>query len=163
HGGGPAAGFRAAVRSAAADLVLGGVADRPGRRHLGRRGVPRRAGEHARRGRPSSGPVPAVRRHWRGWGGGRCGGGGGVVVVLWLCLCKLDLDDVLSTTAQLACVVGVAAVCDIVRDDAGLIAAILMGLAVANMRDFDVPDKRPFFETLVQLIIGVLFVAISAT
>ena len=65
--------------------------------------------------------------------------------------------------AQLACVVGVAAACDIVRDDAGLIAAILMGLAVANLRVFDVPAKRPFFETLVQLIIGVLFVAISAT
>jgi hypothetical protein len=59
--------------------------------------------------------------------------------------------------------VGVAAACDIVRDDAGLIAAILMGLAVANLRAFDVPAKRPFFETLVQLIIGVLFVAISAT
>jgi NhaP-type Na+/H+ or K+/H+ antiporter len=85
------------------------------------------------------------------------------VAALWLCLCKLDLDDVLATTAQLACVVGVAAACDIVRDDAGLIAAILMGLAVANLRAFDVPDKRPFFETLVQLIIGVLFVAISAT
>jgi hypothetical protein len=85
------------------------------------------------------------------------------VAVLWLCLCKLDLDDVLSTTAQLACVIGVAAVCDTIRDDAGLIAAILMGLAVANLRAFDAPAKRPFFETLVQLIIGVLFVSISAT
>src|SRR6516164_2292672 len=85
------------------------------------------------------------------------------VAVLWLCLVKLNLDDVLATTAQLAAVVGVAAACDIARDDAGLIAAILMGLAVANLRGFDVPDKRPFFETLVQLIIGVLFVAISAT
>ena len=85
------------------------------------------------------------------------------VAVLWLCLYKLDLDDVLRTTAQLACVIGVAAACDIVRDDAGLIAAILMGLAVANLRVFHVPVKRPFFETLVQLIIGVLFVAISAT
>ena len=56
-----------------------------------------------------------------------------------------------------------AAACDIVRDDAGLIAAVLMGLAVANLRAFDVPAKRPFFETLVQLIIGVLFVSISAT
>src|SRR5262249_22308593 len=53
--------------------------------------------------------------------------------------------------------------CDIFRDDAGLIAAILMGLAVANLRVFNLPAKRPFFETLVQLIIGVLFVAISAT
>ena len=85
------------------------------------------------------------------------------VAVLWLCLCKLELDDLLATTAQLACVVGVAAACDIVRDDAGLIAAILMGLAVANLRAFHVPAKRPFFETLVQLIIGVLFVSISAT
>src|SRR6516165_2098975 len=91
------------------------------------------------------------------------GGAAVGVAVLWLCLCKLDLDDVLATTAQLACVVGVAAACDIVRDDAGLIAAILMGLAVANLRGFDVPAKRPFFETLMQLIIGVLFVGISAT
>src|SRR6516225_5908918 len=85
------------------------------------------------------------------------------VAVLWLCLVKLDLDNVLATTSQLACVVGVAAGCDIFRDDAGLIAAVLMGLAVANLRVFDMPAKRPFFETLVQLIIGVLFVAISAT
>jgi Kef-type K+ transport system membrane component KefB len=83
--------------------------------------------------------------------------------VLWVCLCKLDLDDVLSTTAQLACVVGVAAFCDIIRDDAGLIAAIMMGLAVANLRGFDFPTRQPFFETLVQLIIGLLFVSISAT
>jgi NhaP-type Na+/H+ or K+/H+ antiporter len=85
------------------------------------------------------------------------------VALLWLCLCKLRLDDTLRTTAQLAIVVGVAAACDIVRDDAGLIAAILMGIAVANIRVFDAPIKRPFFETLVQLIIGVLFVSISAT
>jgi len=85
------------------------------------------------------------------------------VAVLWLCLRKLDLGEVLGTTSQLACVVGVAAGCDIVRDDAGLVSAILMGLAVANMRGFDIPARRPFFETLVQLIIGVLFVTISAT
>src|SRR6516165_10847846 len=34
------------------------------------------------------------------------------VAALWLCLCKLHLDDVLATTSQLAVVVGVAAVCD---------------------------------------------------
>jgi sodium/hydrogen exchanger family protein len=83
--------------------------------------------------------------------------------VLWLALRKLDLGEVLGTTAQLAAVVGVAAACDIARDDAGLIAAVLMGLAVANMRGFDIPARRPFFETLVQLIIGVLFISISAT
>ena len=91
------------------------------------------------------------------------GGAAVGVAVLWLCLCKLDLDDVLGTTSQLACVVGVAAVCDIARDDAGLVAGLLMGLAVANLRVFDNPARRPFFETFVQLIIGVLFVSISAT
>src|SRR5215831_15302644 len=90
-------------------------------------------------------------------------GGAVGVAVLWLCLVKLNLDYVLATTSQLACVIGVAAACDIVRDDAGLFAAVLMGIAVTNLRVFHLSAKRPFFETLVQLIIGVLFVCISAT
>jgi NhaP-type Na+/H+ or K+/H+ antiporter len=85
------------------------------------------------------------------------------VAVLWLCLVKLELGSALSTTSQLACIVGVAAVCDIVRDEAGLIAAILMGLAVANMPVFAKRERDTFFETLVQLLIGLLFVSISAT
>jgi NhaP-type Na+/H+ or K+/H+ antiporter len=83
--------------------------------------------------------------------------------LLWFCLRKLDLGEVLGTASQLAAVVAVAAVCDLVRDDAGLVAAVLMGLAVANIRGFDLPARRPFFETLVQLIIGVLFISISAS
>ena len=85
------------------------------------------------------------------------------IVLLWFLLRKLRLGEVLGTSAQLACVVGVAAACDIAREDAGLLAAIVVGLAVANIDGFDVPARRPFFETLVQLIIGVLFVSISAT
>ena len=90
---------------------------------------------------------------------------GGVVgtALLWLLLRKLRLGEVLGTSAQLAAVVAVAAGCDALRDDSGLIAAIFMGLALANLREFDIPARRPFFETLVQLIIGVLFVSISAT
>jgi NhaP-type Na+/H+ or K+/H+ antiporter len=90
---------------------------------------------------------------------------GGVVgiAVLWFLLRKLRLGEVLGTTSQLASVVAIAAACDIVRDDAGLIAAVVMGVAMANMRGFDLPSRRPFFEALVQLIIGVLFISISAT
>ena len=90
---------------------------------------------------------------------------GGVIgtAVLWLLLRKLKLGEVLGTTAQLAAVIGVAAGCDVARADSGLIAAIVMGLALANLRGFDLPARRPFFETLVQLIIGVLFISISAT
>ena len=90
-------------------------------------------------------------------------GGAVGIALLWFLLRTLRLGEVLGTTAQLASVVAVAAGCDILRDDAGLVAAIVMGLAVANLRGFDVPARRPFFETLVQLIIGVLFVSISAT
>jgi NhaP-type Na+/H+ or K+/H+ antiporter len=90
---------------------------------------------------------------------------GGVIGIgiLWLALCKLRLGESLGTSAQLATVIVVAAVCDIVRDDTGLIAAIVMGLAVANVKAFDTPTRRPFFEVFVQLIIGVLFISISAT
>ncbi|CAM5502808.1 Cation:proton antiporter OS=Streptomyces aurantiogriseus OX=66870 GN=GCM10010251_05330 PE=4 SV=1 [Streptomyces aurantiogriseus] len=90
---------------------------------------------------------------------------GGVVggAVLFLLLHRLQLGEVLSTTVQLAAVVGVAAACDVHRDDTGLIAAVLMGLAVANLPGADVPARKPFFETLVHLVIGLLFVSISAT
>ena len=97
-----------------------------------------------------------------GIGTGMAGGAVGIAL-LWFLLRKLRLGEVLGTTSQLASVVAIAAACDIVRDDAGLIAAVVMGVAVANMRGFDLPSRRPFFETLVQLIIGVLFISISAT
>jgi NhaP-type Na+/H+ or K+/H+ antiporter len=93
------------------------------------------------------------------------GAAGGAVgtVLLVLVLRVLELGEVLGTSAQLAAVIGVAGACDVLRDDTGLIAAIVMGLAAANMRGFDIPARRPFFETLVQLIIGLLFISISAT
>jgi NhaP-type Na+/H+ or K+/H+ antiporter len=95
-------------------------------------------------------------------GVGLAGGVAGTAL-LWLLLRRLRLGEVLGTTAQLAAVIAVAAACDVIRDDTGLIAAIVMGLALANRRGFDIPARRPFFETLVQLIIGVLFISISAT
>ncbi|MFE6821243.1 cation:proton antiporter [Streptomyces sp. NPDC057690] len=90
---------------------------------------------------------------------------GGIVgaAVLTVALRRLRLGEVLATTVQLAAVVGVAAACDIVRDDTGLIAAVLMGLAVANLSGGGVTERRPFFETLVALVIGLLFISISAT
>lgn len=90
---------------------------------------------------------------------------GGVVgaFVLWLAFRRLRLGEVLGTTVQLALVVGVAAFCDAWREDSGLIAAIIMGLAVTNLTGLDAPPRRPFFETLVSLVLGLLFVSISAT
>ncbi|MFF3054725.1 cation:proton antiporter [Streptomyces sp. NPDC057909] len=90
---------------------------------------------------------------------------GGIVgtALLWVLFRRLLPGEILGTTAQLAAVIAVAAFCDIVREDSGLIAAVMMGLAVANLPRFDVPARRPFFETLVSLILGLLFISISAT
>jgi len=90
---------------------------------------------------------------------------GGVVgaALLWLVLRRLQLGEVLGTMAQLALVIGIAAGCDVFADDTGLVAAIVMGIAAANLRGMDIPARRPFFETLAQLIIGLLFISISAT
>ncbi|MFJ4678026.1 sodium:proton exchanger [Kitasatospora sp. NPDC088783] len=83
--------------------------------------------------------------------------------LLWLLLVRARLNEVLGTSAQLAVVVGVAAVCDALRDDTGLIAAIVLGVVVATVPAFDPPARRIFLETLVPLIVGVLFVSISST
>ncbi|WP_137991029.1 cation:proton antiporter [Streptomyces vilmorinianum] len=90
---------------------------------------------------------------------------GGVLgaLLLWALLRVLRLGEVLGTTAQLAAVIGVAAFCDVLREDTGLIAAVVMGLAVSNVLGVDVRARRPFFETVVSLILGLLFISISAT
>ncbi|MFG1810479.1 cation:proton antiporter [Streptomyces sp. NPDC049040] len=90
-------------------------------------------------------------------------GGAVGTAALWLILRRLRPDEVLGTTVQLGVVVGLAAACDVVRDDTGLIAAVAMGVALANLPGLDLPARRPFFETLVSLVIGLLFVSISAT
>lgn len=90
-------------------------------------------------------------------------GGAVGAALLWFTLRLLRLGETLGTLAQLATVVVVATGCDMVFDDTGLIAAIVTGLTVANLPGFDMPARRPFFETLVQLIIGLLFISISAT
>lgn len=90
-------------------------------------------------------------------------GGLAGIGLLWLALRVLRLGEILGTLAQLAVVVGIAACCDVVRDDSGLIAAIVIGVALANVKAFSISGRRPFFETLVQLTLGLLFVSISAS
>jgi NhaP-type Na+/H+ or K+/H+ antiporter len=92
---------------------------------------------------------------------GLIGGAIGTAVV-WFCLNRLGLKGVLATEAVLATVVGTAGVCNAVREDSGLIAAITMGVALANIGGTEAIEDRPFFQTVVQLTIGVLFISISA-
>lgn len=93
-----------------------------------------------------------------GLAGGALGAG-----LVWLLLRALRLGEILGTLAQLATVVVVAAACNVLRDDTGLIAAIVMGLVLAVAPGVDIPVRRPFLETLVRLIVGLLFISIAAT
>jgi len=90
-------------------------------------------------------------------------GGAAGTVVLWFLLKKLKLTGVLAAEAIIATVITAAGLCDAVSADTGLVAAISMGIAIANWPGVDLPKERPQLETLVQLTIGVLFISISAT
>ena len=61
-------------------------------------------------------------------------------------------------------VVAAVVTADLLRDDAGLAAAVLMGMVVANQRGIDISlSLFEFEETLVQLLVGVLFVLVAAS
>lgn len=90
-------------------------------------------------------------------------GGAIGTAVIWLVLQRLRVSGRLATEVLIATVVAVAAVCNAYRPNTGLIAAIAMGVALANLRGFESPEHRPFFGTIVQLVIGLLFISISAT
>ena len=90
-------------------------------------------------------------------------GGAIGTAVLWLLLSRLRLTGVLATEAIVATVIGTAALCNARHDDTGLLAAIFMGVALANLPGIELPEDRRFFKTIVQLVIGVLFISISAS
>ena len=85
--------------------------------------------------------------------------------VLWLLLREAHRNAPRMVVAStLMVVVSVVVVADLIRQDAGLLAAVLLGILVANQRSIDVSRSLfEFQETLVQLLIGVLFVLVSAS
>jgi NhaP-type Na+/H+ or K+/H+ antiporter len=84
-------------------------------------------------------------------------------VLLWLALQKLALVQTLGTSSQLAVVIVVTGACDVLRSGTGIIAAVVMGLALANLPGFDIPARLPFLEMPIQLTIDVLLVSVAAT
>lgn len=94
---------------------------------------------------------------------GLAGGVAGAALLWLLLLSRVRMSEELGTSVQIAAVIGVAAACDVLREDTGLISAVVMGMAMANLPGLDIPARRPFFDTLVSLVIGLLFVSISAT
>jgi NhaP-type Na+/H+ or K+/H+ antiporter len=63
----------------------------------------------------------------------------------------------------LATVVGALVAADLLRDDAGFVATTAMGMVLANQRAIDTSLMLDFQQTLVQLLVGVLFILIAAS
>jgi NhaP-type Na+/H+ or K+/H+ antiporter len=68
-----------------------------------------------------------------------------------------------AAPATLMVVVAGLVCADLLRDDAGFLATTLMGMSLANQRRIDVARTLEFQGTLVQLLIGALFILIAAS
>jgi NhaP-type Na+/H+ or K+/H+ antiporter len=76
---------------------------------------------------------------------------------------KLARDSrILRTEVLLASAVVGAGVADAIRDDAGLVTAIVMGLAGSVLIRHEFESVKPFFDTVVKFSVGILFVSISS-
>lgn len=74
-------------------------------------------------------------------------------------------NSMLATQVVLASVLVTAGLANLVTDDSGLLAALLMGIAaprIAKRLGATQDPVSPFFDTIVSIGIGVLFVSISA-
>ena len=109
----------------------------------------------------SSGALAQVGQFTMSLGIGVAGGIAGTAVV-WAATRKLRLPRTVMPPVQVAVVVGVAAGCDVGHAGAGLLAAIIMGLALANLPRFLVTGRR-LLDTLVQPLLGVLLLSVAAT
>jgi hypothetical protein len=90
--------------------------------------------------------------------------------LLWVLLREVHLNQPrMAVLATLMVVVAAVVVADLLREDSGFLAATLMGISLGNQRwvdasrRIDISLTREFQETLVQLLIGVLFVLIAAS
>ncbi|MBS1846620.1 MAG: cation:proton antiporter [Actinobacteria bacterium] len=90
--------------------------------------------------------------------------GGVAAIVLGLLLRQAMRSDPAQGIAVTLMMVTTAVVgADLLRDDSGLVAAAVMGAVLAGRRDLDVTRIVEFHGTVVELLIGVLFVLISAS
>jgi NhaP-type Na+/H+ or K+/H+ antiporter len=90
--------------------------------------------------------------------------------VLWLLLREVMRDaPTMVVPTVLMVVIAAVVAADLFREDTGFVAATLMGIALGNQplihpsRRVDVSVTLGFQETLVQLLVGVLFVLIAAS
>jgi NhaP-type Na+/H+ or K+/H+ antiporter len=90
--------------------------------------------------------------------------GGIGAAALWLLLRRLQRSAPgLGAAATLMVVVGTLVAADMIREDAGFLAATAMGVALANQTRLDLVRILEFQSVVVGLLIAILFVLISAS
>ncbi len=83
---------------------------------------------------------------------------------LWLLLGDIQRTSPKNgAPAALMVVLGAVVLADLIREDSGFVAATVMGAVLANQSKLDVARILEFHGTLVSLLIGMLFVMISAS
>ncbi|MGI8727505.1 MAG: cation:proton antiporter [Solirubrobacterales bacterium] len=95
---------------------------------------------------------------------GAVGIGVGIIaaIILIAALRTYEIDESLQPATTLMMVIAAVAVSDAWREESGLIAAILMGMVVANQTRVPVQRITEFKETLGLLLTSVLFIILAA-
>ncbi len=88
-------------------------------------------------------------------------GVGAALIVRWL-VARDQLPETLKTPMLLAIVLGIYTLSTLVIDGAGLVAATVFGIALANLRIPGIDELARFKESLVVLIVSALFVVLTA-
>ncbi len=88
--------------------------------------------------------------------------GGGAGFVLALLLGRYWIPDALQNAVTLTFVVGVTTVCDTIQDESGLLAAVVMGVVLANQRLATVRHIIYFKENIRVLLLAGLFIVLAA-
>ncbi len=88
--------------------------------------------------------------------------GGGAGFALALLLGRYWIPDSLQNAVTLTFVVGVTTVCDTIQEESGLLAAVVMGVVLANQRLATVRHIIYFKENIRVLLLAGLFIVLAA-
>jgi NhaP-type Na+/H+ or K+/H+ antiporter len=89
-------------------------------------------------------------------------GVGAAFLVRWM-VSRDQLPETLKTPLLLALALGIYVLSNLVMDEAGLAAATIFGIALANLHIAGIQELTRFKESLVVLIVSALFVVLTAS
>jgi NhaP-type Na+/H+ or K+/H+ antiporter len=89
-------------------------------------------------------------------------GVGASLLVRWLFI-RDQAPEILKTPIVLALALGVYAASNVVMDEAGLAAATIFGIALANLKIPGISELARFKESLVVLLVSALFIVLTAS